>query len=105
MAALASIGAGTLAIRRQPISERVALTYRLGLTRVRAPLLTLTVWVSSLMIIASYKSIHLGSGRGLVSIILTLSLVLVLTFRVNNMVRFYVAFEASLIPTLILILG
>ena len=38
-------------------------------------------------------------------VVLFLIVVLLLTFRVNNVILFYILFEISLIPTLVIILG
>nr|QAU54072.1 NADH dehydrogenase subunit 4 [Cellana radiata] len=70
-------------------------------------LISLTWWISFLMMIASHKSVLLkNKSPKTFSLLLTsLNLILTLTFSTTSMFWFYVFFEMSLIPTLILILG
>nr|DBA44257.1 TPA_asm: NADH dehydrogenase subunit 4 [Pachydermia laevis] len=70
-------------------------------------LIMLTWWISSLMMLASHKSVKEASNNSLsfsffVSI---LNLILMGVFLFSNIMWFYIFFELSLIPTLILILG
>nr|YP_010580910.1 NADH dehydrogenase subunit 4 [Entemnotrochus rumphii]UZT27095.1 NADH dehydrogenase subunit 4 [Entemnotrochus rumphii] len=71
------------------------------------PLVVLTWWISFLMILASQFSIKQKNVKfDLFSIcVIFLNLVLMLTFSSSGIVFFYVFFEFSLIPTLVLILG
>nr|YP_010381756.1 NADH dehydrogenase subunit 4 [Entemnotrochus adansonianus]UDL72141.1 NADH dehydrogenase subunit 4 [Entemnotrochus adansonianus] len=70
-------------------------------------LLVLTWWISFLMILASQFSIkQKGIKPDLFSLcVVCLNLVLMLTFVSSSIIFFYVFFEFSLIPTLVLILG
>nr|ANZ03443.1 NADH dehydrogenase subunit 4 [Titiscania limacina] len=72
-----------------------------------SPLITLTWWISGLMLLASQSSVKLTKiAPYLFSfVVLGLNLVLLLTFSLSMTIWFYFWFEASLIPTLILILG
>nr|BAN70250.1 NADH dehydrogenase subunit 4 [Chrysomallon squamiferum] len=72
-----------------------------------APLVALTWWISFLMMVASQKSVKVScNNSNLFSIfVCVLNLVLMLTFIMGSMMWFYVFFEVSLVPTLILILG
>ena len=69
-------------------------------------LIVLSAWVSSLIILRSYKIIKYYEKfivfKGL---ILGLLSVLLITFLVVDLINFYFFFEASLIPTLIIIMG
>nr|YP_009378330.1 NADH dehydrogenase subunit 4 [Petrasma pervernicosa]ARH10762.1 NADH dehydrogenase subunit 4 [Petrasma pervernicosa] len=70
------------------------------------PLIILTLWISAMMILASYKIKNLNNSPNFFTIIvLLLNLSLLLSFSMSNMIWFYVFFELSLIPTLILILS
>nr|AIE44506.1 NADH dehydrogenase subunit 4 [Sipunculus nudus]AWK60885.1 NADH dehydrogenase subunit 4 [Sipunculus nudus] len=70
-----------------------------------APLITLTLWISGLMILASQKvKTKKDNYFTLITTILLLNLTLVLSFSMSHFILFYIFFEASLIPTLILIL-
>lgn len=68
-------------------------------------LVTLTIWISALIIIARRK-ILISQNKPIFftfnSILLTI--ILCLCFRLSNFIRFYIIFERSLIPTLIIIL-
>ena len=76
------------------------------LDSIRAPLLSLTLWISALILISSqYILIKRTKENKFLIIVLLLNLILVITFSINNIITFYIAFEASLIPTLLLVLG
>nr|YP_010015587.1 NADH dehydrogenase subunit 4 [Svistella anhuiensis]QFG38965.1 NADH dehydrogenase subunit 4 [Svistella anhuiensis] len=66
----------------------------------------LSVWICLLMIMASVsvKKFNYFSGVFLL-LVLALLIFLILTFSSLNLMSFYIFFEASLIPTLLLILG
>nr|QIQ23128.1 NADH dehydrogenase subunit 4 [Rochia nilotica] len=70
-------------------------------------LVILTWWISLLMLMASQGSVKMKNNKfNIFSIsVCILNLILILTFFSSNIIWFYVFFEASLIPTLILILG
>lgn len=69
-------------------------------------LVVLTVWVS-LLIIYSSSGIYLRKtfNTSFVGTVLVLCTILFITFSCNNLIIFYFYFEASLIPTLFIILG
>lgn len=78
----------------------------LATDNLRSPLISLTCWICALIILARYKIFHKQiNSLQFRLFILTLSLVLLGTFIRNNWILFYIIFEASLIPTLLLILG
>lgn len=70
-------------------------------------LICLTFWISLIIMLASQYSVKSSRNRhGLFSVfLLSLNFVLVVTFLSSRSIRFYFLFEASLIPTLLLILG
>lgn len=70
-------------------------------------LVCLTLWISLIMILASQNTVNIANNRRRLFclFLLSLNLILVTTFVVSNRLLFYFLFEASLIPTLILILG
>nr|YP_010192683.1 NADH dehydrogenase subunit 4 [Nymphalis canace]QZP40837.1 NADH dehydrogenase subunit 4 [Nymphalis canace] len=82
------------------------LSYMMGCDMISYGLIMLSIWISSLMVMASES---LLSGKFyenyfLMNIILLL-MMLYLTFSVMNLFMFYLFFEGSLIPTLMLIIG
>lgn len=69
------------------------------------PLIMLTTWISAIIILASYKIKNSNNSPSYFSTtVLLLNLSLLLSFRIRNIVWFYVFFELSLIPTLMLII-
>nr|NP_148760.1 NADH dehydrogenase subunit 4 [Arctoscopus japonicus]BAB61807.1 NADH dehydrogenase subunit 4 [Arctoscopus japonicus] len=70
------------------------------------PLLVLTCWLLPLMILASQKhtaSEPLNRQRTYLILLTSLQIFLILAFGATEIIMFYVMFEATLIPTLILI--
>lgn len=82
------------------------LRYIMGCDIISYGLILLRVWISFLIIIAreNLLKVNFYSGFFLFNIIILL-VILYLTFRVINLFIFYLFFEASLIPTLMLIIG
>nr|AEL97314.1 NADH dehydrogenase subunit 4 [Potamotrygon hystrix] len=79
----------------------------LGVDPLSSPLLTLTCWLLPLMILASQNHLtntepHIRQ-RIYINLLITLQLLLLLAFGATEMILFYIMFEATLIPTLILI--
>lgn len=73
---------------------------------ISAPLISLTLWISALMIYArSNVLINKQAPFIFTFYIISLALILRWTFSVNNILLFYIRFESSLIPTLLLIIG
>lgn len=72
----------------------------------RVGLVVLRIWVGGLIVFSSYRVISLAEFS-LVFILLVYSLVftLVITFFRGRLLLFYFFFEASLIPTLLIIMG
>lgn len=72
-----------------------------------SPLILLTCWISILILLARSFGV-LANKNKIFEFCITirgLNLVLLLTFRANNLFMFYVFFEGSLVPTLALILA
>ena len=68
-------------------------------------LISLTLWISLLIILASYQVLQKSQQpRAFLLLVISLIIVLVLSFLVNDLISFYILFESSLIPTLFLIL-
>nr|YP_009685955.1 NADH dehydrogenase subunit 4 [Nothobranchius thierryi]QDW10524.1 NADH dehydrogenase subunit 4 [Nothobranchius thierryi] len=70
------------------------------------PLLVLSCWLLPLMILASQKHIWhepMNRQRIYLSLLISLQLFLVLAFSATETIMFYIMFEATLIPTLIII--
>nr|YP_961352.1 NADH dehydrogenase subunit 4 [Oncorhynchus masou formosanus]ABG91516.1 NADH dehydrogenase subunit 4 [Oncorhynchus masou formosanus]ANY59881.1 NADH dehydrogenase subunit 4 [Oncorhynchus masou formosanus]AQT38592.1 NADH dehydrogenase subunit 4 [Oncorhynchus masou formosanus] len=70
------------------------------------PLLVLTCWLLPLMILASQNHLSpepLNRQRAYISLLVSLQTFLVLAFGATEIIMFYIMFEATLLPTLIII--
>nr|YP_008965289.1 NADH dehydrogenase subunit 4 [Marphysa sanguinea]AHC01840.1 NADH dehydrogenase subunit 4 [Marphysa sanguinea] len=71
-----------------------------------ASLITLSIWITALMFLCSNKIFSANNHPKSFSFwSLLLLLILVLSFSTNNFLMFYILFESTLIPILIMILG
>nr|ACJ05452.1 NADH dehydrogenase subunit 4 [Microcebus murinus] len=71
-----------------------------------SPLLMLTVWLLPLMIMASQHHLmkeSLTRKKLYLSMLISLQMFLIMTFSATELILFYILFEATLIPTLIII--
>nr|YP_010191947.1 NADH dehydrogenase subunit 4 [Diopatra cuprea]QZM06616.1 NADH dehydrogenase subunit 4 [Diopatra cuprea] len=66
-----------------------------------SPLISLSIWISSLMILMSFSK----KKKKKLFLIISMLLILLLAFSVSDMLLFYITFESSLIPIFLLILG
>nr|AWB98961.1 NADH dehydrogenase subunit 4 [Anopheles peryassui] len=82
------------------------ISYYFGLDMISYGLILLSFWICGLMLMASEKVFVYNNYEKLfIFMILFLLFMLVLTFSSMSVFMFYLFFEASLIPTLFLILG
>lgn len=87
-------------------SSRWALGTYLALDDVSTPLIILSCWLLPLIIIASQHHVTtepLGRQRGFLALVVSLQFLLIITFSATELSLFYISFEATLIPTLLLI--
>nr|YP_004733507.1 NADH dehydrogenase subunit 4 [Hydrolycus scomberoides]BAK42104.1 NADH dehydrogenase subunit 4 [Hydrolycus scomberoides] len=78
----------------------------LGVDPLSAPLLVLTCWLLPLMILASQNHIRpepISRQRVYISLLASLQTFLIMAFGATELIMFYIMFEATLIPTLIII--
>nr|NP_062842.1 NADH dehydrogenase subunit 4 [Heterololigo bleekeri]BAB03654.1 NADH dehydrogenase subunit 4 [Heterololigo bleekeri] len=70
-------------------------------------LVVLTLWISGLMFLASNYSVKVMNNKSLlfVYVVIMLAMVVILYFLCIHVMYFYIFFEISLIPTLMLIIG
>lgn len=71
-----------------------------------APLLLLTTWLLPLIIIASQGHIYkepITQKKLYITIIVILQVSLIITFSANELIIFYILFETTLVPTLVII--
>nr|YP_010725953.1 NADH dehydrogenase subunit 4 [Anopheles lindesayi]WDY83648.1 NADH dehydrogenase subunit 4 [Anopheles lindesayi] len=82
------------------------ISYYFGLDMISYGLILLSFWICGLMLMASEKVLsNFNYEKLFIFMILFLLLMLILTFSSMSVFMFYLFFEASLIPTLFLILG
>nr|AVW86186.1 NADH dehydrogenase subunit 4 [Eulepethus nanhaiensis] len=89
-----------------PMLSPSLISAHMFLDSMSAPLISLTMWICTLMILASLSILNTNNSTNLF-LFYSLSLLISLTasFSANNLFLFYIMFESSLIPTLLLILG
>nr|QGZ08685.1 NADH dehydrogenase subunit 4 [Euspira gilva] len=70
-------------------------------------LISLSLWIALMMMLASQTSIKIKKNNDLMfcTFLFLLTLILIIAFSMTSIMHFYFFFEASLIPTLMLILG
>nr|YP_009449508.1 NADH dehydrogenase subunit 4 [Otidiphaps nobilis]ATZ68938.1 NADH dehydrogenase subunit 4 [Otidiphaps nobilis] len=77
-----------------------------GIDQISSPLLALTCWLLPLMIMASQNHLQhepLTRKRIFILTLVTIQPFIILAFSSTELILFYISFEATLIPTLILI--
>nr|QTT61117.1 NADH dehydrogenase subunit 4 [Anentome sp. YY-2021] len=90
-----------------PIYSYEALNLYIMYDSMSSILICLTIWISLMMMIASQNSVKILMNSSLMFslFVLLLNMILIMTFLCSSTIIFYFLFEASLIPTLLLILG
>nr|YP_007026311.1 NADH dehydrogenase subunit 4 [Lucilia porphyrina]AFV08579.1 NADH dehydrogenase subunit 4 [Lucilia porphyrina] len=84
----------------------MSISYLFGCDMISYGLILLSLWIVSLMLMASESIYKYGNYTNLFLLnIILLLILLVLTFSSMSLFMFYLFFESSLIPTLFLILG
>nr|QJU04033.1 NADH dehydrogenase subunit 4 [Nemateleotris magnifica] len=82
------------------------LNHMMALDPLSTPLLVLTCWLLPLMILASQNHTlpePINRQRMYITLLISLQIFLILAFSATEVILFYVMFEATLIPTLIII--
>nr|YP_009158214.1 NADH dehydrogenase subunit 4 [Eudocimus ruber]AKN78503.1 NADH dehydrogenase subunit 4 [Eudocimus ruber] len=82
------------------------LTQWTGIDQISSPLLVLSCWLLPLMIMASQNHLQhepLARKRIFIMTLITIQPFILLAFSTTELMLFYISFEATLIPTLILI--
>nr|WNH21799.1 NADH dehydrogenase subunit 4 [Nes longus] len=83
-----------------------ALNHNMALDSLSSPLLVLTCWLLPLMILASQNHTSnepISRQRMYITLLTSLQIFLIMAFSATEVILFYLMFEATLIPTLILI--
>nr|UAM95677.1 NADH dehydrogenase subunit 4 [Coreamachilis songi] len=83
-----------------------SISYMMGFDTLSGSLILLSIWICSLMVMASFGVLKFNLNFTLfLTLIIMLLVFLCFTFMSVDMLMFYISFEASLIPTLLLISG
>nr|YP_009434752.1 NADH dehydrogenase subunit 4 [Mugilogobius myxodermus]ATG24552.1 NADH dehydrogenase subunit 4 [Mugilogobius myxodermus] len=83
-----------------------SLNQHMALDPLSTPLLVLTCWLLPLMLLASQNHMMnepIGRQRMYITLLTSLQIFLILAFSATEVILFYIMFEATLIPTLVLI--
>nr|QFG38903.1 NADH dehydrogenase subunit 4 [Colus islandicus] len=90
-----------------PMFSYEAINSLLAYDSMSSILVSLTLWISLMMMMASQQSVKTVDNNYLMfsSFLVLLNFILIATFLCSSSLLFYFLFEASLIPTLLLILG
>ena len=73
--------------------------------QISSTLILLSIWITALIILARYKIFNTKNIPKLFTAVCTILLItLIISFSASSIAVFYIAFEASLIPTIILII-
>nr|YP_004564347.1 NADH dehydrogenase subunit 4 [Rhinophrynus dorsalis]ADM35718.1 NADH dehydrogenase subunit 4 [Rhinophrynus dorsalis] len=78
----------------------------MSVDQLSSPLLVLTCWLLPLMILASQNHLQLEPlkrQRTYITMLITLQISLIMAFSATELILFYIMFEVTLIPTLIII--
>nr|YP_010463235.1 NADH dehydrogenase subunit 4 [Dimorphopterus gibbus]UUJ37759.1 NADH dehydrogenase subunit 4 [Dimorphopterus gibbus] len=81
------------------------ISYGYGVDLLSCWMIMLTFWIMFLMIMASWKLNSDFTSKEFIFMLIILSMFLIMTFSTLNLFMFYLWFECSMIPTLILIFG
>nr|BBI37575.1 NADH dehydrogenase subunit 4 [Trimma yanagitai] len=98
--------AGLRTLYTPTTSTTTALNNMLGLDLLSIPLITLACWLFPLMILASQNHTShqpLSNQRTYITVLTALQIFILISFSATEMLLFYIMFEATLIPTLIII--
>nr|YP_009032779.1 NADH dehydrogenase subunit 4 [Folsomotoma octooculata]AGL95083.1 NADH dehydrogenase subunit 4 [Folsomotoma octooculata] len=88
------------------IMDEMLVGYSMVIDSLGFGLILLSIWISMLMVLSSYSIKRFFEFFNyFMFMLVSLLLVLMITFVVDNYMMFYFFFEASLIPTLLIILG
>ncbi len=83
----------------------VNLTPLLLIDQISSTLILLSLWITGLILIARYKILHRKNIPKIFCVVCLILLIsLVLSFSASSILIFYISFEASLIPTILLII-
>lgn len=89
-----------------PLSFDFYFSLGLYIDTIAALMIVLSLFISVLILITSQKILlSYSSPKNFIILVIFLAFVLILAFSTSNIILFYIIFEASLIPTLFLILG
>nr|AHH93116.1 NADH dehydrogenase subunit 4 [Peniagone sp. YYH-2013] len=80
-----------------------SITINLGVDPISTPLIILSIWLVPLCLIANNNIKLLNNNKIFIFLVALISIFLIITFSSLNILSFFIFFEATLIPTLLLI--
>lgn len=87
------------------ISSLIIISPILLIDQISSTLIILSIWITALILLARYKIFNMNNiPKIFIGTCITLLLTLIISFSASSIAIFYIAFEASLIPTIILII-
>nr|YP_005255237.1 NADH dehydrogenase subunit 4 [Lasiurus borealis]AEL16750.1 NADH dehydrogenase subunit 4 [Lasiurus borealis] len=95
-----------LPLMNQPCDNNLNLSLLFFSDSLSTPLLMLTTWLLPLMIIASQHHLSnepIAQKKIYITMMILLQIFLIMTFSATELIMFYILFEATLVPTLIMI--
>nr|YP_008999651.1 NADH dehydrogenase subunit 4 [Proteus anguinus]ACU00374.1 NADH dehydrogenase subunit 4 [Proteus anguinus] len=101
-----SIAIVSLALLNHPTETPMKVNQWMIVDQISSPLLVLTCWLLPLMILASQKHIKTNPAtrqRTYILMLVFLQMALIIAFSASELMLFYIAFETTLIPTLVII--
>nr|WCB99537.1 NADH dehydrogenase subunit 4 [Meteorus sp. 2 XHS-2023a] len=81
------------------------LYYLYGFDSINFNLILLSLWIINLAFMSNYKFIFKKFNKNFLSILIILMIILIMCFSTTNLFLFYIFFESSLIPLIMLIMG
>ena len=76
-----------------------------SLSQISAALIILSLWLAPLVLLASYSILHSTKDQAwFIFIVTALIISLLIAFSINSLITFYIIFETTLIPTMLLII-
>nr|QEQ14617.1 NADH dehydrogenase subunit 4 [Odobenus rosmarus rosmarus] len=96
----------TLSFLNQSNDNNLNLSLLFSTDSLSTPLLALTTWLLPLMLMASQHHLSkepLTRKKLYITMLISLQLLLIMTFTATELIMFYILFEATLVPTLIII--
>nr|YP_010127467.1 NADH dehydrogenase subunit 4 [Sabella spallanzanii]QPO99963.1 NADH dehydrogenase subunit 4 [Sabella spallanzanii]UJM44185.1 NADH dehydrogenase subunit 4 [Sabella spallanzanii]UYP50929.1 NADH dehydrogenase subunit 4 [Sabella spallanzanii] len=95
----------TASFQTIPMASTYSPNLSQSLSQMSAALIMLSLWLTPLVLLASYPIFHATKDETwFIMITMTLIISLLMAFSMNSLISFYIMFETTLIPTMLLIM-